>query len=144
MAEWRVIPEHPQYWVSDEGEVAKQFATRPPLLMTPYYKPNNKQWGVAIQVEYKHKFLQLNRLVWRIFNGNPVPDAIEHIDGNKANNAILNLREGKLGAKLVLTPQQIHYIRYTTHKPQQVVADELHIGKSTLANYRRRIRKGEL
>ena len=41
----------------------------------------------------KRRFLRVHNIVWQTFNG-PVPDGLEidHIDGNKENNVISNLR----------------------------------------------------
>lgn len=144
MTEWRVIPEHPNYWVSDEGEVMKHTKTRGSYLLAKAYRPHAYAWGVVITKNRKGTFYQLNRLVWRIFNGSPVPRYIVHKDGNKANNALQNLVQGKGGAKLVLSPAQIEYVRKTMHMPTKIVTANLNIGKNTLCNYRRKIKDGKL
>lgn len=51
-----------------------------------------KQDGYG-RVPYNGKRILAHRLVWELFNG-PIPDGteIDHIDGDRANNAPLNLR----------------------------------------------------
>lgn len=61
-----------------------------------YNKKNNKQAGTINRDGYIHigidyKYYKEHRLIYLIFNKN-LPEIIDHIDGNKQNNKIENLR----------------------------------------------------
>ena len=44
-----------------------------------------------LMVRYKKKSYMLHRLIW-VFHGKELPKSLDHIDGNKQNNRIENLR----------------------------------------------------
>lgn len=46
---------------------------------------------VQIEIDGRRKHLQAHRVIWQIVYGG-IPDVIDHIDGNRANNRICNLR----------------------------------------------------
>ena len=48
-------------------------------------------WQIGIRVKGELKMLTAHRLAWFITHGE-LPNIIDHIDGNKINNAISNLR----------------------------------------------------
>ena len=143
MDEWRVIPEFPAYWVSEDGQVLKTTQTKGNHLMTPVWKAEHRCWGVQITQNYKPKFLPLHRLVWRVFRGKPVPRAICHIDGNKANNSLRNLAVGQTGRKRALSPEQIATIAQNMHLPAQILAGKLATDERVVNRYKRLIRAGK-
>jgi hypothetical protein len=58
-----------------------------------YTKPSNGYLSVELQLNYRsHKFL-VHRLVWKMYYGEDLGQLeLDHIDGNRANNSISNLR----------------------------------------------------
>ena len=44
-----------------------------------------------LRVSINHKYYAAHRIVWQMFNDS-VPDLIDHIDGNRSNNVLSNLR----------------------------------------------------
>ena len=45
-----------------------------------------------LRVSIDHKYYAAHRIVWLMFNGS-LPDLIDHVDGNRANNQLSNLRQ---------------------------------------------------
>jgi hypothetical protein len=48
-----------------------------------------------VHIQYNYKIYKAHRVIFAMFHGY-TPDYVDHIDGNKANNAIGNLREATL------------------------------------------------
>lgn len=57
------------------------------------YLKKTGYWTLCVRVEGKAHYLMIHRVVWELANG-PIPDGlqIDHIDRNKQNNLIENLR----------------------------------------------------
>lgn len=50
-----------------------------------------KPGEVTVNLDYVE--YRAHRLIWKMVHGDPVPDVIDHVDGNPHNNRIENLRE---------------------------------------------------
>lgn len=82
--EWKTIPGKEEYMACKEGYIKNK--SNKVLLGSErngYYRVN--------LVKYGH--ISVHRLIWETFNG-PIPDdkVIDHIDGNRHNNNLSNLR----------------------------------------------------
>jgi hypothetical protein len=92
MEEWKRIPRHPLYEVSNYGNVrswndkGRGILSTPRTLITP---PNSRGYAVT---KIGHEMIYVHRLVAFAFIG-PAPDGmhVNHKDGNKTNNWIGNL-----------------------------------------------------
>lgn len=88
-----------EYYATKEGHV---FSTRKQLKAT---KHHTGYLVVSIHTNRKVKQYRVHRFVWEYFNGAiPVDMIIDHIDGDKTNNALSNLR-------LASNKQNIDYAR---------------------------------
>ena len=90
--EWKQIDSKGKYYISTYGRV-KSYQGRQARILKPY----TNQCGylrVDIQTDHRRTYL-VHKLVALAFipNDNPKEkDTIDHIDGNKANNSVCNLR----------------------------------------------------
>ncbi len=90
--EWKQIDSKGKYYISTYGRV-KSYQGRQARILKPY----TNQCGylrVDIQTDHRQTYL-VHKLVALAFipNDNPKEkDTIDHIDGNKANNSVYNLR----------------------------------------------------
>lgn len=83
MEEWKPIPNHEDYLVSDHGRIVS--------LRTGLMKQNTNSRGYVI-VSIDGKSQRLHRLIADVFIKNPDgKEFVNHIDGNKENNAVTNL-----------------------------------------------------
>jgi hypothetical protein len=89
MTEWRVIDVQPLYEVSDNGEIRNTDTGR--ILKLQYV---NGYHAVYITRDKKTKGYLVHRLVARAFLPAPNEGAVcvDHIDRNKLNNSVQNLR----------------------------------------------------
>lgn len=94
---WKVIPGHPDYEVSDEGEVRSNKQATPRIL-----KPHRQGRGLKyLKVNLwcgsrdKRKQAKVHQLVAEAFLG-PCPEGchVRHLDGDPSNNHVSNLAYG--------------------------------------------------
>jgi len=92
---WRVNPRFPSYQISSEGKVKRfvRYRNSSPdgsMKIRAYGKFGYQ--GVCLSEENKKKSILLHRLIAETFLGPCPPDKeVNHIDGNKKNNAYSNL-----------------------------------------------------
>lgn len=85
---WLTIPTHPNYEVSNKGQVRRAKNQR-------IVKQNEDESGykvVTIYTDKKYYCRKVSRLVWTTFNDSDCNLTIDHRDRNKQNNNISNLR----------------------------------------------------
>lgn len=81
---WKVCYFDSDYLISDDGEIWNNKLKK---MLIPSKR------NEYLRASMKNKKYSIHRLVWETFNG-PIPEGycIDHIDGNRANNSISNLR----------------------------------------------------
>ena len=81
---WIKLPSNENYAINTDGEVAN--------LKTGLLVRGSERNGY-LRITIRNKQYSIHRLVWETFN-EPIPEGyyIDHIDGNKSNNALSNLR----------------------------------------------------
>lgn len=81
---WIKLPFNENYAINTNGEVAN--------LKTGLLVRGSERNGY-LRITIRNKQYSIHRLVWETFN-EPIPEGyyIDHIDGNKSNNALSNLR----------------------------------------------------
>ena len=106
---WKIIPEFPEYEVSDRGEVRRKVAsrgTRPGKLLRPY---DNGNGYLKVQLVNKgiKKRATVHRLILQTFRGPPPRGKTDcaHLNGLRSDNRLSNLEwksraENMLDAKV--------------------------------------------
>lgn len=96
--EFKPIRYHNRYWISDFGKIYyKTKCWRNPngelKELTPSYNPSGYLCYKLSIGKSKYDFIRGHRCVWEAFNGRiPTNLEIDHIDRNKHNNKLSNLR----------------------------------------------------
>lgn len=85
---WRPINEFPTYWINKNGMAVNKTTNK---ILTPCER--NGYLRLNIRWEGKSYRRSLHRVVYETFVG-PIPErkVIDHIDGDRANNSLSNLR----------------------------------------------------
>ena len=85
---WKRYPEFPNYWVNKDGTIVNE-KTRKILI------PSERNGYLRVNFFYnKNSYKRsLHKVLYETFNG-PIPEGmlVDHIDGNRSNNALYNLR----------------------------------------------------
>lgn len=89
MEEWKIIDEFPKYSISNKGRVMRNetgYIKKNTLSKTGYYV-------VGFSDNGKTRVRLVHRLIANAFIevDDPMKDCVNHIDGDKTNNSILNL-----------------------------------------------------
>lgn len=85
---WKKIEQAPNYYINKEGQIVN---SKNHLYLTP--QDRNGYLRVGLTIDKRNKMFSLHRLLYETFIG-PIPEGaqIDHIDGNRANNDLSNLR----------------------------------------------------
>lgn len=124
--DWRLVPEHPDYWVSSHGRV---FSCRGPGEPKELRGGHNQRGYRLVQMRRPGGGITartVHRLVALAFLG-PPPDGmqIRHLDGDKENNAVGNLAYGTASENMLdQVAHGRHYFASRTHCPRQHPYDE--------------------
>lgn len=96
MEEWRVIPDYPNYAVSNKGNVKRLIGGRGKCKANCMIKANANTHGylfIRLCNNCDAKCKTIHRLVATAFLENPEnKPCVDHKDGNKKNNVLENLR----------------------------------------------------
>lgn len=95
--EWRMIPEWPEYEVSEDGDVRRVLASRGAQvghILKPWLNKKTGYLMVALWRRNRGWKITVHRLVAITFLGRPPTpiDEVAHNDGNRRNNHCTNLR----------------------------------------------------
>ena len=88
--EWRIIPSFPNYEVSNTGLIRR--AKNGEILRQRDIDKNRPYQIVSLFYNKKKYTKKVSRLVWEGFNDCACGLTIDHIDQNKSNNNLSNLR----------------------------------------------------
>jgi hypothetical protein len=80
------------FWLRDDGELIRKVKTAKKVNVGDVAGYINKISGYR-QIRINGKLYQAHRLVWLYIHGSFPVDMLDHIDGDKLNNQIENLRE---------------------------------------------------
>ena len=85
---WRDIPDYEGlYKASNMGKILSLISG---VLLNPYNK-KDRYLKVSLYKKGKEKIISVHRIIAITFLGNQSPLVVDHIDGNKTNNALYNL-----------------------------------------------------
>ena len=117
---WKEIDEYPSYYISNFGRVKRKYMNGKELMMKlftdwKYYK------YVALYQNKKRKAFKIHRLVAIAFiaNNNIAYDQVDHIDQNKENNHLTNLRWCNNQLNQMNTSNQNRYRRTRSKKKKK-------------------------
>ena len=96
-AEWRSIPDWPEYEVSEDGHVRRGIGgkgARAGRRLKPWRNPQNQYFYVQLWRGNRRKGIPVHRLVAMAFLGRPPTDrhVVAHCDGSRDGNRPSNLR----------------------------------------------------
>lgn len=145
---WKALPFDDRFEVSDEGQVRSWALPGPGSARreTPLARAVHSNHGGYQVVMICRKQYRVHRLVLEAFVG-PCPEGcnVDHIDGNRANNRLENLRYldisensaqgeqyGENNPKTKLTWELVREIRATPHIKQQDWADRLGVSQHAI------------
>jgi hypothetical protein len=85
---WKTIPSYPNYEASEDGKIrrAKNERELKPKL------DDREYLSLVLYTNGKKYSKRIARLIWEAFNGCQCKQTVDHIDRNKVNNHISNLR----------------------------------------------------
>lgn len=87
---WKKIDRNPNYSINEKGEIRNDQTNH---IKTPYINKRNRYLVVDLCQNNKSVKVPIHRLLAEAFIPNPENKAtVDHIDGNRQNNAISNLR----------------------------------------------------
>jgi hypothetical protein len=88
MIEWKVIPSYPNYEASNDGKVRRKLNE-----VEVRQSLDDRQYLTVMLFTNKKKYRKrVARLVWSAFNECDCKETVDHIDRDKVNNHISNLR----------------------------------------------------
>ena len=132
---WNPIPNHPEYEVSDDGQVRSLKGDTPKILKPLLTGFKRRYSYVCLYTNDKQHTVAIHALVAAAFIG-PRPEGmvVRHINGDASNNAATNLAYGtpsenerdKRGHGLLLADDQVRTIR--------LLKDGWHLMKQSIPN----------
>lgn len=104
--EWTDLPIDSNYAASKNGYILNK--------KTNYIIKGSDRNGYK-RITLKGKVYSIHRIIWELFNGSiPEGQVIDHIDGNRSNNALSNLR-------MVSQSENMNNAQKNGHKGQKVI-----------------------
>lgn len=121
MTEWRKVPGHPEYEVSDAGEVRSmrdRWPRQAPKMLRPWVTPEGYRQVTMSSDGGRRKKAFVHQLVLLAFVGPRPPECrdVRHLDGDGHNNRLGNLAYG------TSSENQYDKVRHGTHHYSSRVA----------------------
>jgi hypothetical protein len=88
MEEWRPILNHENYEVSNEGNIRRK-STGTPVKQN---LDDREYYSIMLWTNKKQYRKRIHRLIWNSFNDCECEETVDHIDRDKHNNNLNNLR----------------------------------------------------